>query len=114
MRLKLAAAAFVAALSVTPAFAEILNFSWEYAPGEVATWSQSSNPIPIAVDPGQLSRVTVDGGTITGFMSFSVVDFDSEAGNGGLIIGNIDVESTGVQTYTGSRPRPYSPLVNTS
>jgi PEP-CTERM motif len=110
MRLKLAAAAFVAALSVTPAFAEILNFSWEYAPGEVATWSQSSNPIPIAVDPGQLSRVTVNGGMTTGFMSFSVVDFDSEAGNGGLIIGNIDVESTGVQIYTGSEAAPiFSP-----
>ena len=44
IRVKILAAAVAAALSVTPAFAEILNFSWEYAPGEVATWSQPSDP----------------------------------------------------------------------
>jgi hypothetical protein len=44
-------------------------------------------------------------------MPFSVVDFDGEAEeNGGLIIAESNVESTGVQIYTGSEAAPiFSP-----
>ena len=65
MRLKVAAAAVVVALSVTPAFAELLNFSWEYAPGEVATWSQASDPTPVFFETDAFTRVAVSGGTTT-------------------------------------------------
>jgi hypothetical protein len=83
MRFKVAAAAVVVALSVTPAFAELLNFSWEYAPGEVATWSQPSDPTPLLSDSA-FTRVAVSGGTTTGLGPFTTVTFISEEANGGL------------------------------
>jgi hypothetical protein len=77
----------------------------------VATWSQPSNPTPLAAFPGFFTRLTVSDGTTTSSMPFSVVDFDGEAEeNGGLIIAESNVESTGVQIYTGSEAAPiFSP-----
>jgi hypothetical protein len=101
------------ALSVTPAFAELLNFSWEYAPGEVATWSQPSDPTPLFSDLGAFTRVAVSGGTTTSQGPFSRIDFDSEESlDGGLEIGSSTffVEAEGVQIYTGSEAAPmFSP-----
>ena len=90
MRLKVAAAAVVVALSVTPAFAELLNFSWEYAPGEVATWSQASDPTPLFFETDAFTRVAVSGGTTTSHGPFLRVDFYSSDENGGLEVGNIE------------------------
>ena len=107
IRVKILAAAVAAALSVTPAFAEILNFSWEYAPGEVATWSQPSDPTPLLFDLS-FTRVAVSGGTTTSHGPFLRVDFYSSDENGGLEVGNI--ESEGSQIFTGPVDAPiFSP-----
>jgi hypothetical protein len=109
MRLKLAAAAVVAALSVTPAFAEILNFSWEYAPGEVATWSQPSNPTPIVNGPDVFTAIGVNNGT-SNQGTFAFVVYDSLDADGGLAIAGLEITATGVQIYTGSEAAPiFSP-----
>ncbi len=73
MRFKIAAAAVVVALSVTPAFAELLNFSWEYEPGEIFTWSQLSDPTPIRFST-DFTDVAVSGGTSTSVGPFTSVD----------------------------------------
>ena len=113
MRLKVAAAAVVVALSVTPAFAELLNFSWEYAPGEVAAWSQPSDPTPVLFITDSSTRVAVSGGTTTSSGPFSTVDFESEEHeNGGLEvgIGVGDLEADGAKIYTGPEDAPiFSP-----
>jgi hypothetical protein len=107
MRFKVAAAAVVVALSVTPAFAELLNFSWEYAPGEVATWSQPSDPTPLLSDSA-FTRVAVSGGTTTGLGPFTTVTFISEEANGGLQV--LNIESEGFQIFTGPVDAPiFSP-----
>jgi hypothetical protein len=113
VRLKVAAAAVVVALSVTPAFAELLNFSWEYAPGEVATWSQPSDPTPVFFETDTLTRVAVSGGTTTSSGPFSTVNFESdEDENGGIeiLLTTSSIESIGVQIYTGPEDAPiFSP-----
>jgi hypothetical protein len=81
IRVKAAAAALAAALSVTPAFAEILSFTWDYAPGKVATWSQPSNPTPVTFD-GVSTLVEVSGANNLG-QKFQAVWYDNiEIGNG--------------------------------
>ena len=111
MRLKVAAAAVVVALSVTPAFAELLNFSWEYEPGEVATWSQPSDPTPLLFD-SDFTRVAVSGGTTTSQGPFPRIDFFSSDENGGLELAlmNDTIESEGAQIFTGTVDAPiFSP-----
>ena len=112
MRFKIAAAAVVVALSVTPAFAELLNFSWEYEPGQIFTWSQLSDPTPIRFST-DFTDVAVSGGTSTSVGPFTSVEFDSETfGDGGLLVftGLADVEADGFQIYTGSEDAPiFSP-----
>ena len=83
IRVKAPAAAVAVALSVTPAFAEILNFSWDYAPGEVATWSQPSNPTPVAFD-GVSTLGGGECGTNNLGQKFQRVWYDNiDVGNGG-------------------------------
>ena len=108
IRVKAAAAALAAALSITPAFAEILNFSWEYAPGEVATWSQPSDPTPIVFD-GISTLVEVSGGTNNLGQKFQSVWYDNaDVGDGGLQIGS--AEAIGYAIFTGPQSAPiFSP-----
>ena len=109
IRVKILAAAVAAALSVTPAFAEILNFSWEYAPGEVATWSQPSDPTPLLFD--SFTRVAVSGGTTTSHGPFLRVDFYSSDENGGLKVGNINPKA--LRFSPAPWMRRYFPRVDT-
>ena len=101
---KVAAAALAAALSVTPAFAEILNFTWTL-PGGVATWSQPSNPTPLDFLDGDFTAIAVSNGTST-TGSFGAVDFFStEFGDGGLQIPTF-AQSVGYQFYSGTEAAP--------
>jgi PEP-CTERM motif len=109
MPLKLAAAALAAALSVTPAFAEILNFSWEYAPGDVATWTQPSNPIPIGLESGVFTEVMVNDGT-SNKGPFTEILYANADFDGGLELESIGLEASHTQIYTGSEAAPiFSP-----
>jgi hypothetical protein len=110
IRIKLATAAAIGALSITPAFAEILNFSWEFAPGDVATWSQPSNPTPIVFADRNFTEVTVSNGT-SNEGPFERIFYDSnDESDGGLELVEISAEATGAQIYTGSESAPiFSP-----
>ena len=110
IRVKAAAAALAAGLSVTPAFAEILNFTWDYAPGKVATWSQPSNPTPVTFD-GVSTLVEVSGTNNLG-QKFQAVWYDNiEIGNGGLQIPQLaGASAIGYPIFTGPQSAPiFSP-----
>ena len=111
IRIKLAtAAAIIGALSITPAFAEILNFSWEYTPGIVATWSQPSNRTPLLFD--DLSTLVEVSGTNNLGRPFKGVWYDNiEIGNGGLQIPALGgAYAIGYPIFSGSEATPiFSP-----
>ena len=111
IRIKLAtAAAIIGALSITPAFAEILNFSWDYTPGIVATWSQPSNPTPLLFD--DLSTLVEVSGTNNLGRPFKGVWYDNiEIGNGGLQIPALGgAYAIGYPIFSGSEATPiFSP-----
>ena len=105
IRVKAAAAAVAAALSFSPAFAELLNFSWTISPGFVATWTQPSNPTPNALLNGDFTETLVSNGTSTSGPFDAVDYFNEDTGNGGLqIIGF--AQSVGYQFYTGTEAAP--------
>jgi hypothetical protein len=103
IRTKISAAAVAVALSVTPAFAEVLDFTWIISAGDVATWSQSSDPTPVSQDGGSTSVGVNNGMSSSG--PFSVVKYFASSVGGGLAVNGLgDVH--GVQIYTGSEDAP--------
>ena len=102
LHVKVAAAAIAVALSVSPAFAELLNFSWTISPGFVATWTQPSNPTPSRFDDGFFTTVQVSDGSSTQG-PFQFVDYENSESDGGLEIFELSgAESIGLQFYTDS------------
>ena len=110
IRIKILAAAVAVVFSVTPAFAEILNFSWEFAPGDVATWSQPSNPTPVGFEDEVFTEVAVSDGT-SNEGPFEHIFYNSTVGsNGGLDMAEISASAIGFQIYTGPESAPiFSP-----
>lgn len=106
MRIKLAAAAVVALLSVTPASAELLKFSFTGASGDFATWTQPSDPTPVGFEDQFYTDVQVTNGT-SNKGGFGIVEFDSNAiGNGGFFIDEVGLFGTGPTLYTGPESAP--------
>jgi hypothetical protein len=106
MRLKLATAAVVVALSVTPAFAEILKFSFTGASGDFATWTQPSDPTPVEFKDQFSTEVQVTNGT-SNKGGFSSVEFDSnDIIDGGFFIDAAGLFGTGPTLYTGPESAP--------
>ncbi len=102
MRLKLAAAAVVVALSVTPAFAEILKFSFTGDSGDFATWTQPSDPTPVGFEDQFYTDVQVTNGT-SNRGGFTIVEFDSnDVSNGGFFIDEVTFSAPDLP-YTAAR-----------
>jgi hypothetical protein len=104
IRTKVSAAAFAVGLSVTPAFAEVLDFTLMISPGDAATWSQPSDPTPVTFRDGVLTVVQISDGKSSSGAFTSVTFFPSGLG-GGLAIDSI-ANVFGVQVYTGSEEAP--------
>ncbi len=103
MRIKLAAAGVAAALSVTPAFAEILKFSFTGDSGDFATWTQPSDPTPVGFQDRFYTEVQVTNGT-SNKGGFGIVEFDSnDFIDGGFFIDRVGLFGTG--TYLIHWPR---------
>ena len=106
MRLKLAAAAVIVALSVTPAFAELLKFSFTGASGDFATWTQPSDPTPVGFEDQFSTEVQVTNGT-SNMGGFDIVEFDSnDFIDGGFFIDEVGLFGTGPTLYTGPESAP--------
>ena len=106
MRIKLAAAGVAAALSVTPAFAEILTFSFTGDSGDFATWTQPSDPTPVGFHDQFYTDVQVANGT-SNKGGFSIVEFDSnDIIDGGFFIDQAGLFGTGPTLYTGPESAP--------
>ena len=105
----------IAALSVAPARAELLYFSYVGATsgmnsGDTASWIQLSNPTPLAVESGIFTNVLVSDGMTNFGPTRNVVSFvggpPSCCGGFGTDGENGGVGDAGVQIFAGSFEMP--------